>query len=290
MRLALIVTVVSLLISTCVFVGCGSDDDNPAAGGSSPELFADGLIVVNPRVGLAMRLRPYGGAPFPEVDSVTLEDTLCSLNRSQYWGNGDYVYYVGFNELPSADPPMFDRGDIVRVTVHSGGKSGYCAIKLLDISMDAINIVNPGNDTAVLAGGGVDLIWSRSDNADWYAVQIEKNWDSAGMLVATQHYATTRDTAWSVPATFCSADASFLFIRVIPMTGPDPFSNAGNWSGSLVAGWLYSWAGFDQVLIGIVPAGVVKRQPRERPINSMSNEEAAALVRSVCAGLREDLR
>ncbi len=276
-------------MSSGIFVGCDGDDDNPAASGSVPEFFADGLIVVNPRVGLSMRLRPYGGAPFPEVDSVTLEDTLCSLNRSQYWGWGDYVYYAGFDEFPTADP-MFDRGDVVRVTVHSGSRSGFCTIKLLDINLDSIGIVNPGKDTTVPVGGAVDLKWSRSDNADWYAVQIEKNWDSAGMLVATQHYATTRDTAWSVPVTFFGADVIYLFVRIIPMTGPNPSSSAGNWSGDLVAGWLYSWAGFDEIFINIVAAGVGRSQPRGEPIGERSSEEMAASVRSVCEHLRENLR
>ena len=151
MRLSLILTAACLIMSSGIFVGCDGDDDNPAASGSVPEFFVDGLIVVNPRVGLSMRLRPYGGAPFPEVDSVTLEDTLCSLNRSQYWGWGDYVYYAGFDEFPTADP-MFDRGDVVRVTVHSGSRSGFCTIKLLDINLDSIGIVNPGKDTTVPVG------------------------------------------------------------------------------------------------------------------------------------------
>jgi hypothetical protein len=289
MRFSLIVTAVCLVMSTSMFVGCGSDDDNPAASGSSPELFAYGLIFVNPGVDFTMRLHPYGGAPFPEVDSVTLEDTLCSLILTHQLGMNDYAYIVDFEELPMADP-MFSSGDIVRVTVHSGSKSGFCAVKLLHLDEDDIVIVNPSQDTTVPVGGSVDVKWSRSTNADWYAVRFEKTWDSAGVVVTTEHYATTRDTAWSVPATFFSPDVLSLMIRPIPMTGPDPSSPAGNWSGNLVAGWLYSWAGSYDVFVDIAPAGVGKGQPRERLVNSMSSEAAAEVVRSVCEGLREDLR
>jgi len=282
MSMPKILILATLLLAALIAIAC--DDDDKLVTSTTPGLFADGLITLGPRLGLSMRVRPYGGAPYPEMDSATIADTTCSLNFSQYWGTADYVCYVGFNQLPGSDP-IYARGDTAIVTVYSGTRSGSCSIRLLDHNDDACTIVEPASDTSVFVNSELELVWNNVALAEWYAIDITRTNDSPGIWVEWHVYDYSRDTTYSISSSMTATRTGLLDITVIPMTGPDPSSSTGNFDGDLVAGWLYSYGLGDQVLITISDYTSSSKAAigSPEPCQARTTEEA---VRSVLAGLR----
>ncbi len=282
MSIPKILILTTLLLVALFAIAC--EDDSIPLTSTTPGLFADGLITLGPRLGLSMRVRPYGGAPYPEMDSATIADTTCSINRSQYWGPADYVCFVGFNQL-SGTEPIYTRGDTAIVTVYSGARSGSCSIRLLDQNDDACSIIVSASDTAVTGGSEVGVVWNNVALAEWYAIDIERRHDSTGKIMDEYIYDFSKDTAYTVSTSLTDPGTYSLYITVIPMTGPDPSAARGNFDSDLVAGWLYSYGMSDQLYIRISDYGASSKISIDAP-ESGQVRSTEDVVRSVLVGLR----
>lgn len=259
MRIISVGLVGLLVLSLLVAAGC--DDDNGVTPTVSvlPAAFVSGVIGLQPGLSLTMNIYSYGADP--GIDSVKVGDTLCSLYSSYYWGPGDFYYHTSFHE-GATDDPMYESGDTADVTIYAGDRSSSCAIRLMNGNEDRVIFLDPSIDTTVTAGDTIDVAWGSVANADWYAIEIDKYWDSAGSNVWSYNYLYARDTIYAVPASFTTADVHYFNMYAYPIAGPDPVSSVGNWTGNLVDGKLFCYGGGDYTRINIgsgppkkVPAG-----------------------------------
>jgi len=258
-----------ILMSLCI-IGC--DDEDPIAPCPSPKFYADGSIYLNPTLYLGMYLYNIGGAQY-QVDSVIVDDTICHLDQYWYSAPGDLYAYAYYNEPPESD---YSSGDKSTVTVYSGSESSSASVTLLNPNEDAVDFINPSGDTTIEVGSALEFVWEKCPFAEWYAIGIYVNYDSAGSTYGRNVYTYSTDTTYYMPASFAIDDNNYYSLEMYPVTGPSPTSSSGNWSGDLVTGKLWSFASGDyrRVTIGGVVSNSINHDSKEKSISPQEVIEA----------------
>ena len=243
-----------MLLTTLLFVGCGDDDDDPATPTTSvtPATFTNGETYIYDGDGLYFSIYAFvhGGAT-TNVDSVKIGTASALPISSDYWNYADPYWECEWSE--DADPSAYESGDNITISMYGDGKSSSCDITLLDYYGDQAEIISPVNNSTAEIGDTVEAVWAAVDNAEYYAIHIERRWDSSGTTVWAYDYANTRDTTYTLPEHLTESTVDYFYFYVMPVCGPDPTSYTGNWTGSLTTGVLYSHAADDNVLVYIGP-------------------------------------
>ncbi|MFZ5979926.1 MAG: hypothetical protein ACOYVF_04780 [Candidatus Zixiibacteriota bacterium] len=122
------------------------------------------------------------------------------------------------------------------------------------------------------------MSWTDISLAEWYALEIEKIRDSARQDVTSLYYHYSYDSTFTLPSEFTDTDVRFLYITVIPVTGPDPERVKGNFSSDLVESWVYCYRGYDDILVTVLDTS--KRKPDYRP-SEPTKRSPADIVQAV---------
>jgi len=271
MRKNWLVLLAMIVLAAIFFVGCG-DDDETITEAVTPATFTNGDIYIdNSYYGLYFYIYTFvhGGAN-PTMDSLKVDTMLAGVSISYYWNYADPYWYFEYYENDT--PSDYESGDDITITMYGSGRSSACTISLLDYSDDQTSIISPDYNETVDTNSTVEIVWEDVDNAEFYALYLERRWDSSGTYVYEYTYTYSDDTTFTMPARFTDTTVDYFYVYVQPTCGPNPQSYSGNWTGTLTTGVLYSYAEYDYLRVYVEPEG----PPPPAKVNRISKEDDVA--------------
>lgn len=257
-----------ILLAAMFMVGCGDDEEDTITEAVTPATFTNGEIYINnDDNGLYLYTYTFvhGGAN-PTIDSLKVDTMLADVNLSYYWYYPDPYWYIEYYEDQS--PSDYESGDEITVRMYGSGRSSSCTISLLDYYEDETDIISPDYNEIVDTNTTVEIVWEKIDNAEFYALYMNRYWDSLGTWVYEDIYTYTYDTTYTVPARFTDTTVDYFYVYVQPTCGPNPQSYTGNWTGTLTTGVLYSYTDYDYTRVNVeaVDPGKANRIANENDI------------------------
>lgn len=276
---AIVVLTAIVVFSVLSFLGCGNDDDVITSSCPRPVVYADGHTFVDSCLLLNLELYPYGGAD-PGIDSVTIDGMPANVHRpvGLYGSGANWHTYIATLQK-CAESPEYASGDTVETIVYAGDRTGSCRVRLLDYTADAVGIVPP-TDTVVFDDDTVEIVWEKIVNADWYCIGITVEWNYS--IIGNYVYYTF-DTTFTVPDSVLipSIWDDYTWVWVMPVTGPDPRSPDGNWTGDLVAGRLFSYADWGEVFFRVWSMGAAERPSASSRARPRPEPSPGEIIRAV---------
>ncbi len=263
------VLLVMVILASLFIVGCSDDDDDTITSSITvPATFTNGEVYLYDGNGLYFYTYTYvHGGDNPGLDSIKVDTMSTVVYSSYYWNYADPYWYSDYYE--NADPSAYSSGDNITVSMYGGGRSSSCDITLLHYDDDATSIVSPSTDTTVDVGSSVALVWDKIDDAEYYAIYTAMRWDSSGTDVWKYDYTSTTDTTFTLSGDYTAATTSQTSFYVMPTSGPNPNSYAGNWTGTFTTGVLYSHADYTYVTVNVSSTKAAK-------ISTLIDEEIRA--------------
>ncbi len=274
MRNSLLVALGLLLLTGVIFVGC-SDDDDDGLTSSGPGVlgFATGTIYLDPEAYMSdLWIMGNNGQITPYIDSFKVGDSLVERDDIDYDYNYDYhdgYWEIYFSEDGDTTTYMWDDGDMGHVYVWGEGRSSTATVKLLDYDVDGINWITPDyNEDTLTDATTSTCIWNKCPNAEWYAVWVEVYRHENGENDWFYLWDYTYDTTYTVAGNVLGDSALYMYINVVPTSGPNPETGASNWTGNFCNGKLYGYADYDYTRIVVhgtftEPGKVVPEKPRQ---------------------------
>jgi len=258
------------LAAVCV-VGCGDDDDDDIVGSTAPATFTNGEVYIYDSDGLYYYTYTFihGGAD-AVVDSIKVDTMTSVVYASYYWNYADPYWYSDFTE--GEDPSAYESGDNITVSMYGGGLSSTCNISLLDYDDDAAEMISPAYGSYVDTGATVEATWYKIDNAEYYAVYVERYYDSSGTMTYDYYYTSTRDTTYTLPSRYTDTEVDYFYFYAMPVCGPNPSSYTGNWTGNLTTGVLYSYGEYDYTRV------YVSADPPSKKLEAGNETDEAARI------------
>lgn len=250
-----------LFLSCLIWAGCGGDDECPSCPESvaPPPAWIDGKInLYFGQTQLNLDIFQHGGA-YLTIDSVRVGDSACPVDTGYWWNESDPHWDVDFDE--SGDDYMYHSGDQATVTVYGNGSSSTCRLVVLDEREDELLWIAPVLGASFAPGENITCTWHKLDVAEWYGIEVKIRRTQEGGFHWENSYYFTFDTTYMLTANLLGDSIDYLYVYVLPTTGPDPTSTAGNWTGDLAEGKLYSSGRYDYTRIYIRDPGETKAVP-----------------------------
>jgi hypothetical protein len=245
-KIWIVLSICGLLV-VALAIGCGDEKCPSCPATVTPRGYAYGSIWLDPGV-ILPEMRVYGyGAVAPNLDSVKVGDSIVdkwNWSLASTWPYSDAYWMIHFFESGDVSTHMYHHGDTATVSIWGEGKSSTCRVKILDPDIARATITTPlmGEDT--IAPGVADTVyWNDVDYADYYAIMVPFNVITGGGTMWTFYYDYTLDTFYTVTGAMQPDSLLYYDIVVTPFNGPDPRTGAGNWTGNLLTGKLYSSGG-----------------------------------------------
>jgi len=269
-----------VVLATTFVVGC-SDDDDDAVTSTVPATFTNGEIYIDDSYGVYFYVYTFvHGSGYPEVDSIKIDTMYADVYSSYYWNYADPYWYCDFYE--DEDPSAYESGDNITVSMYGSGRSSSCNITLLDYDDDETEVISPSYGTYVDTGATVEVVWNEIDNAEYYAIYMERRYDSSGSMEYDETYTFTYDTTFTVPERYTDSTVDYFYFYVMPTCGPDPTSYTGNWTGDLTTGVLYSRADYDYTRVYVTAGGP---PPKVNPMGKEDDPASDKSPREIIQGL-----
>ena len=103
MRKILIILTGLLILTFIMVISCDDDDCAPCPIYTTPLAWTNGYVYLDHYMYFYTDIMSHGGAD-PNIDSVKVDDSLCSLESSYYYTYGDPYYYASFDEDSDGNP------------------------------------------------------------------------------------------------------------------------------------------------------------------------------------------
>ena len=243
-----------LLALVIVVAGCDDDDDSTGPALGTPAGFVNGTIYLDPETYVDdIRVIGYGAVP-PNLDSVKVGDSVLIGDdyldydyETEYHENWWEIY---FSEDGDTSTYMYDHGDMAQIWFYGDGQTATARFKILDEDSAGTDVTMPDyDDDTVAVNDSVTVYWNESNGADYYAVWLEFRDYVNGTSTWFYKYDATTDTSYMVTPDMYTDSMYYMYLNVVPFTGPDPRTGEPNVTGGYLTGKIYSYGDYDYTRI-----------------------------------------